>query len=85
MEMGAAETLVVWENLEVERCILKNSSTGEEVIKYLTREQQAKSDAYRFAPPDSLLLVICRRWDALGRLSPQLSPQLSQPIPDLLA
>lgn len=50
MEMGAVETLVVWENLEVDRCILKNSSSGEEVIKFLTKEQQQKSETYRCTP-----------------------------------
>jgi peptide chain release factor subunit 1 len=49
MEMGAVETLIVWENLEVERCILKNIATGDEVIKYMTKEQQAKADAYQCA------------------------------------
>jgi hypothetical protein len=47
MEMGAVETLVVWENLEVDRCILKNTATGEEVIKFLNKEQQRKSETYR--------------------------------------
>jgi peptide chain release factor subunit 1 len=50
MEMGAVETLVVWENLETERCVLKNQSTGEEVIKFLSKEQQAKPESFRCAP-----------------------------------
>lgn len=33
LEMGAIETLVVWENLDINRYILKNSSTGEITIK----------------------------------------------------
>ena len=48
MEMGAVETLVVWENLEVDRCILK-TSTGEEVVKFLNKEAQQKSETYRCA------------------------------------
>jgi peptide subunit release factor 1 (eRF1) len=47
MEMGAVETLIVWEDLEVERCVLKNSATGEEAIKFMTKEQQAKADAFQ--------------------------------------
>lgn len=41
LEMGAVETLIVWENLEVNRYILKNAVTGEEVIKHLSKEQEA--------------------------------------------
>lgn len=50
MEMGAVETLVVWENLEVDRCILKNSGSGDEVIKFLNKEAQQKSETYRCGP-----------------------------------
>lgn len=54
MEMGAVETLIVWENLETDRCILKNQATGEETIKFLSKEQQQKSDTYRCARPHAL-------------------------------
>jgi len=39
LEMGAVETLVCWENLEVMRVILKNPQTEEEVIKHLRPEE----------------------------------------------
>ena len=48
MEMGAVEVLVVWENLEMDRCILKNTQTGEEVIKMLTLEQQGKQENFKY-------------------------------------
>ncbi|GFQ07095.1 eukaryotic peptide chain release factor subunit 1-3 [Phtheirospermum japonicum] len=35
LEMGAIETLIVWENLDVSRYVLKNSVTNEIVIKHL--------------------------------------------------
>jgi peptide subunit release factor 1 (eRF1) len=63
MEMGAVETLVVWENLEVDRCILKNTASGEEVVKFLTKEAQQKSETYRcVASCFKLVLVVtaCR-------------------------
>jgi peptide chain release factor subunit 1 len=41
MEMGAVKTLIVWENLEIERYELKNPNTGEVKVLYLT-PQQAK-------------------------------------------
>ena len=39
LEMGAVETLIVWESLEVNRYELMNSSTGEVVHKNLGSEQ----------------------------------------------
>lgn len=56
MEMGAVETLVVWENLEVDRCILKNTGSGEEVIKFLNKESQQKSETYRCVPTSTQLI-----------------------------
>jgi len=45
LEMGAIETLIVYENLDVFRYTLQNASTGETVIKHLT-EVQAKDDKH---------------------------------------
>uniref|UniRef100_A0A0E0HDM0 eRF1/Pelota-like N-terminal domain-containing protein n=1 Tax=Oryza nivara TaxID=4536 RepID=A0A0E0HDM0_ORYNI len=41
LEMGAVDTLIVWENLDVRRYELKNTATGETVIKYLNSDQEA--------------------------------------------
>uniref|UniRef100_M8C7N4 Eukaryotic peptide chain release factor subunit 1-2 n=1 Tax=Aegilops tauschii TaxID=37682 RepID=M8C7N4_AEGTA len=41
LEMGAVHTLIVWENLDVRRYELKNSATGETVVKYLNGGQEA--------------------------------------------
>ncbi|MBA0616884.1 hypothetical protein Godav_026371 [Gossypium davidsonii] len=41
LEMGAVEILIVWENLDINRFMLKNSVTGEVVIKHLNKEQEA--------------------------------------------
>lgn len=38
--MGAVETLVAWENLNIMRYQLKNPSTGEEKVLHLTPEQE---------------------------------------------
>jgi peptide chain release factor subunit 1 len=40
LEAGAVETLVVWENLEYNRYIVKNNSTGEEKVLILNKEQE---------------------------------------------
>lgn len=41
LELGAVETLILYENLEVKRFTLKNTSTNEEVIKILDKKQEA--------------------------------------------
>lgn len=51
LEMGAVETLIVWENLDMNRYVLKNSATGEVVIKHLNKEQDA--DQSNFRDPES--------------------------------
>ena len=38
--MGAVETLICWENLDIQRYVLKNHSTGEEKILHLSTEQE---------------------------------------------
>ncbi|KAI5853075.1 peptide chain release factor eRF1/aRF1, partial [Morchella snyderi] len=45
MELGAAETLVVFENLDVTRWTLK-SSTGEEIILNTTKQQELDRDKF---------------------------------------
>lgn len=40
LDLGACKTLIVWENLEIQRIELKNSETQEETIKYLTPDQE---------------------------------------------
>ena len=40
LEMGSIETLIVWENLDITRYVLKNHSTNEEVVLHLNPEQE---------------------------------------------
>lgn len=40
LELGAVETLICWENLDTQRYVLKNHSTGEEKILHLTPAQE---------------------------------------------
>ena len=46
MEMGAVETLIVWENLAVYRIVLKNSA-GTTKTLYLTEEQCTDSTYFK--------------------------------------
>jgi peptide chain release factor subunit 1 len=40
LEMGAVETLICWENLDITRYVLKNHAAGEEKILHLTPVQE---------------------------------------------
>ncbi len=40
LELGAVETLICWENLDVQRYVLKNSQTQEERVCHLTPDQE---------------------------------------------
>lgn len=51
LEMGAVETLICWENLDIQRFVLKNHSTGEEKILHLTSEQE--KDMTHFTDKDT--------------------------------
>merc|ERR1712024_229612 len=40
LEMGAVEILICWENLDIQRIVLKNHGNSEEKILHLTSEQE---------------------------------------------
>ncbi|KAI8837758.1 Electron transfer flavoprotein alpha-subunit [Chytriomyces hyalinus] len=46
LDLGAVETLIVFEGLDVARYVLKNPVTGEEVIKHLNKDQEAKRENF---------------------------------------
>lgn len=58
LEMGAVETLIVWENLEINRYTLLNNTTGETSLKILTKVCNVFS-AWQFS--QSLTLHAFRR------------------------
>jgi peptide chain release factor subunit 1 len=51
LEMGACSTLIVWENLEIKRFVIKNPHTDTEEVKFVT-PIEAKSDKL-FRCPDT--------------------------------
>ncbi|KAI3811523.1 hypothetical protein L1987_21247 [Smallanthus sonchifolius] len=51
LEMGAVEILIVWEDLDINRYILKNSATGEVIVKHVNKYQ-----IHEFFPRGSLFL-----------------------------
>ncbi|KAL4714826.1 hypothetical protein ACJJTC_002685 [Scirpophaga incertulas] len=40
LELGAVETLICWENLDIQRYVLKSHATNQETILHLTPEQE---------------------------------------------
>lgn len=54
LDMGAIETLLVWENLDYQRVCVKNSTTGEESILYLTNEQCHDSSYFKDSDGNAL-------------------------------
>lgn len=47
LELGAVEDLIVWDNLDVNRYVLRNQSTSEETILHLTKEQEQQDSYFR--------------------------------------
>jgi peptide chain release factor subunit 1 len=47
LELGAVEELIVWENLDLNRYVLKNTSTGEETTVYLNPEQEKMEKSFK--------------------------------------
>jgi peptide chain release factor subunit 1 len=46
LELGAVETLVVWDNLDIDRIKFRNNAAGEEKVVHLTKEQQTKEQYF---------------------------------------
>jgi peptide chain release factor subunit 1 len=57
LEMGAVETLIVWENLDINRFVLKNSVTQEIVTKHLNKEHEADQSNFRDAASNAEMEV----------------------------
>lgn len=51
LDLGAVEDLIIWENLDVMRYVLRNTSTGEEKVIHLTKEQVQHEDDSHFRDP----------------------------------
>jgi peptide chain release factor subunit 1 len=49
LDLGAVEDLIVWDNLDTNRFVLRNNSTSEEKILHLNKEQEAQVSYFRDA------------------------------------
>ncbi|KAK1669707.1 hypothetical protein QYE76_057866 [Lolium multiflorum] len=58
LEMGAVETLIVWENLDINRYSLKNSATGETIVKHFNKAQEADQGNFKDKATSAELEVV---------------------------
>jgi peptide chain release factor subunit 1 len=54
LEMGAVETLLLWDEMQVDRYELVNPSSGDKTVEYYTTAQAAKPNAFKDAEGVSL-------------------------------
>jgi peptide chain release factor subunit 1 len=47
LDLGAVKILIVWENLDINRYVLKNTTTSELVTKHLNKEQEIDQSDFR--------------------------------------
>lgn len=57
LDSGAAEELIVWENLETMRLVLRNSSTGEETVVHWSPHQEQDQRNYKDSDGNDLEVV----------------------------
>ena len=74
LEMSAVEKLIVWENLDLERLELRNTTTNETSIKYLKPEQLKDASNFHDEKTErNLPLRIVRSlWNGLLRITKRL-------------
>lgn len=58
LEMGAVETLIVWENLDINRYSLKNFATGETIVKHFNKAQEADQGNFKDKATSAELEVV---------------------------
>jgi peptide chain release factor subunit 1 len=57
LEMSAFQTLIIWEDLNINRYVLKNIKTDEIIIKHLNKEQQGDQSNFQNSTAKSDLEV----------------------------
>lgn len=60
LEMSSVETIIVWENLAINRITVKNTSTGEESVLHLTPEQE-QNDSHFHDPVTGVELEVVEK------------------------
>ncbi|CAK7336042.1 unnamed protein product [Dovyalis caffra] len=57
LEMSAIQTLIIWEDLDINRYMLKNTKTDESIIKHLNKEQEGDQSNFHDSTTSSDLEV----------------------------
>lgn len=60
LDLGAVEELIVWENLEIMRYVLRNSSTSDELVVHLNPEQE-KQESFFHDPETGVELEVVEK------------------------
>ena len=60
LELGAVEDLIIWENLDTNRFVLRNSSTGDNTILHLNKEQES-NDTHFHDPETGVELEVVEK------------------------
>ncbi|KAI3994928.1 hypothetical protein MKX01_041337 [Papaver californicum] len=74
LEVGALKTLIVWENLDIRRYILKNSVTGETSIHHFSNADENDQSTSMISPitqnfdPSQEGFQFCRGYEVIGRV-----------------
>ena len=58
LELGAVEDLIIWENLDISRFVVRNSSTGENSVLHLNKEQEANDTHFHDVETGAELEII---------------------------
>jgi len=60
LDLGAIEHLIIWENLEMNRYVLRNTSTSKELVVYLNPEQE-KNESFFHDPESGVELEVIEK------------------------
>lgn len=60
LELGAVENLIIWENLEINRFVVRNTSTSETSILHLNKEQE-NNDTFFHDPETGVELEVVEK------------------------
>mmetsp|Transcript_22008 Transcript_22008/g.32147 ORF Transcript_22008/g.32147 Transcript_22008/m.32147 type:complete len:165 (-) Transcript_22008:45-539(-) len=58
LDLGAVEHLIIWENLDADRIVMRNNSTSKETVVHLTKEQQSNENFFHDAETGVELEII---------------------------
>merc|ERR1712146_381149 len=74
LDMGAVETLIVWENLETQRYTVRDKSTQEEKILHLSKEAE-QNDAHLRNPETGKELEVLEKFPLSNGLLKNIKPE----------